>query len=100
MLVLARKVNDVIVIGQNIEIEVLEIRGQTVRIGIKAPREISVVRAELIVQRVFDQQASRSGKYDDRVHAPLLISTAENTSEQCLQQFRERLGHGTLPDIQ
>ena len=99
MLVLARKVNDVIVIGQNIEIEVLEIRGQTVRIGIKAPREIPVVRAELIPQLVFDQETCCSGEYYDPVHEPLLIPTVENTSEQCLHHFCERLGDGRLPDI-
>lgn len=69
MLVLSRKVSDAIVIGQNIELEILEIRGRIVRIGIKAPREIPVVRAELIV----DQEASSSGECDGRMPEPLLF---------------------------
>ena len=47
MLVLARKINERIIIGENIEVEILEIRGGVVRLGIKAPREVSVVRNEL-----------------------------------------------------
>lgn len=47
MLVLSRKQNEKIIIGDNISITVLNIRGNTVRIGIEAPRHISVVRAEL-----------------------------------------------------
>ena len=52
MLVLSRKANESLVIGQNIEVEILEIRGKIVRLGIKAPREISVLRLELCEQRV------------------------------------------------
>jgi len=73
MLVLSRKINDAIVIGQSIELEVLEIRGRIVRIGIKAPRGVPVVRAELIV----DQEASSSGECDGRVREPLLFPTAK-----------------------
>jgi len=44
MLVLSRKINERVMIGENVEVEILEIRGNVVRIGIKAPREVSVVR--------------------------------------------------------
>ena len=47
MLVLSRKKNQSIVIGDNIQIEVLKISGNTVRIGIAAPREVTVLRGEL-----------------------------------------------------
>ena len=48
MLVLSRKPGEKIVIGGNIVLEVLESCGNRVRIGISAPREVSVVRSELI----------------------------------------------------
>lgn len=47
MLVLSRKKNESIVIGENIKIEVLKVSGNTVRIGIQAPRDIKVLRGEL-----------------------------------------------------
>ena len=47
MLVLSRKINEEIVIGDNIKVTVLKLKGNTVRIGIEAPREIRVLRAEL-----------------------------------------------------
>lgn len=48
MLVLARRVGDSIVIGDDIEITVVEVRGDKVKIGIKAPKEITVLRSELL----------------------------------------------------
>lgn len=48
MLVLSRKSNEIIKIGDEIEIKVLEIKGDSVRIGIEAPRTTEIVRGELI----------------------------------------------------
>jgi carbon storage regulator len=50
MLVLARKVGQSIVIGDNIELTVIEVRGEQVRIGVQAPRSIAVHRKELLEQ--------------------------------------------------
>ncbi|MET0614069.1 MAG: carbon storage regulator CsrA [Thermoleophilaceae bacterium] len=50
MLVLTRKSNQSIMIGDNIEISVLAVMGEKVRIGIEAPRSIPVFRREVYVE--------------------------------------------------
>jgi carbon storage regulator len=55
MLVLTRKPEQSIIIGGDIEITVLEVRGEQVRIGIKAPRSVAVHRKE-----VYDQIRNNS----------------------------------------
>jgi carbon storage regulator CsrA len=47
MLVLTRKANQQIQIGANITITILRVKGQTIRVGIDAPRNVGVLRAEL-----------------------------------------------------
>ena len=51
MLVLTRKVDQPIRINDNIEIRVLEIRGNRVRLGIVAPSEVTIVRKEALETR-------------------------------------------------
>tara|TARA_R110002126_G_scaffold211006_1_gene357524 strand:+ start:255 stop:449 length:195 start_codon:yes stop_codon:yes gene_type:complete len=48
MLVLSRKRGEEIIIGDNIRITVVETRGAVVRLGITAPRDVNIVRAELL----------------------------------------------------
>jgi carbon storage regulator len=50
VLVLTRKSNQSIMIGDNIEISVLAIMGEKVRIGIEAPRSVPVFRREVYVE--------------------------------------------------
>ena len=47
MIVLSRKKNECIVINNNINIYVIEIRGDKVRLGVEAPKEVSVHRREV-----------------------------------------------------
>jgi len=50
MLVLTRKTDQSIMIGDEVEITILEVRGEQVRVGIRAPRSVQIHRKE-----VFDQ---------------------------------------------
>lgn len=50
MLALARKVNESIVINDDVEVTILEIKGDQVKIGINAPKSVPIYRKELYVQ--------------------------------------------------
>jgi carbon storage regulator len=65
MLVLSRKKDEKIVIGDNISIMVVEIRGDKVRLGIEAPREISVHRRE-----VYDAIKRKESEETESAPAP------------------------------
>jgi carbon storage regulator len=51
MLVLSRKLNEKILLGDAIVVTVVAIRGNQVRLGIEAPRDVEIVRAELDAER-------------------------------------------------
>lgn len=57
MLVLSRKLNEEIVIGDNITVTVVEIRGDRVRLGFDAPRDVTVHRRE-----IYDDIKRRAGE--------------------------------------
>ncbi len=50
MLALSRKKNEAIIVNNNIEITVLEVKGDQVKIGISAPKEVPIYRKEVYVQ--------------------------------------------------
>lgn len=50
MLVLTRKKNESIVIGDNIEITIVDIQGDQIRIGINAPKNVSIHRKEIYLE--------------------------------------------------
>lgn len=50
MLALARKINESIVINNNIEVTLLEIKGDQVKLGISAPKSIPIYRKEIYLQ--------------------------------------------------
>ena len=62
MLALSRKKNEALIINNNIEITVLEIKGEQVKLGIQAPREVPVYRKEVYVQI---QASNREAKNTD-----------------------------------
>ena len=67
MLVLTRKENESIMIGDNVEVKVLEVKENQVRIGVVAPREITVHRMEvyLAIQRENIEAAKAQTKAED-----------------------------------
>ncbi len=50
MLALSRKKNEAIIINNNVEITILEVKGDQVKLGITAPREVPIYRKEVYLQ--------------------------------------------------
>lgn len=65
MLVINRKRNEKIIIGEDIEITVLEVRGDRVRLGIKAPRDIEVDREEVRLSKRKGQKPNGGAQAGD-----------------------------------
>ena len=58
MLILTRRIGESIIIGDNIVITVLGVKGTQVRVGIEAPRDVSVHREE-IYQRILEESEGK-----------------------------------------
>ena len=54
MLILTRRVGEIVMIGEDVEVTVLGVKGNQVRLGIKAPKDVSVHREE-IFKRIKEQ---------------------------------------------
>ncbi|WP_104086868.1 carbon storage regulator CsrA [Arthrobacter sp. GMC3] len=76
MLVLTRKIGEKIVIGNNITITILEGgRGEGVRIGIDAPRDVSIHRSEVVeAVSASNQEALQATGADDATPEQLIIA--------------------------
>jgi len=55
MLVLSRRESESVVIGGNIVVTVLELRGNIVKLGVRAPAEVKVLREELVEEEELDE---------------------------------------------
>ncbi|WP_286846369.1 MULTISPECIES: carbon storage regulator CsrA [Aminobacterium] len=78
MLVLSRKVGEALVIGDAIEISILEVRGDTVRIGIEAPRNVRVWRKEIWIETAREN-----------IKAAVPMSIGKETEELLRKTLRE-----------
>jgi len=62
MLILTRRVGETLMIGDNVSVTVLGVKGNQVRIGVNAPKDVSIHREE-IYQRILDEkEQENSGK--------------------------------------
>jgi len=59
MLILTRRIGEAVVIGDNVTVSILGVHGNQVRVGVNAPREVSVHREE-IQQRIEAERASKA----------------------------------------
>jgi len=73
MLVLSRKIDEKVLIGDDIEIVIVAVAGDNVRLGIKAPKDVKILRSEVYeeVQKQNMEAASVIRLQDDAVSAKL-----------------------------
>jgi carbon storage regulator len=68
MLVLTRRAGESVMIGDDVVITVLETRGDVIRLGIQAPRDVQVHREE-VYRELQDANRAAASPTDDAVHA-------------------------------
>ncbi len=69
MLVLSRKINESILIGENVHITILETRKGNVRIGIDAPRDIQISRPDKTPKTIPQEVSSQENPRESKQHS-------------------------------
>lgn len=82
MLYLARKEGESIIINNDIELTVVEIRGRTVKLGFKFPPEASILRKELFDKIKEQNIAAASGEADDDAFGVEITLTSPQGKEE------------------
>ncbi|MHB8129447.1 MAG: carbon storage regulator CsrA [Mobilitalea sp.] len=66
MLALSRRINESIIIGNDIEITILEVKGEQVKIGISAPKSVPIYRKEIYLQiKESNKEAAETSASDE-----------------------------------
>lgn len=65
MLALTRKKGEALVLNNNIEVTILEIRGDQVKIGVSAPKEVPIYRKEVYLQIQKENEAAANAEHLD-----------------------------------
>lgn len=82
MLILTRRKGDTILIGDNVVITITNVNGSSVKVGIEAPKEISVIRGELPVHSKTDSMPSNTVKSS---------SVSKSSSKEFLKKIAEKV---------
>jgi carbon storage regulator len=77
MLILTRKTGEKIIIGDDITISVIEVRGDQVRIGVDAPKNVKVYREEVLAAIKAENQAAAASKPEELPNGIFLKSNNE-----------------------
>ena len=76
MLVLTRKPGQKIIINDNIEVTILEVKGDSIRVGIEAPRDITIYRHEIYEEiKNENRRTANQSSLDDVTKALNLLQT-------------------------
>jgi carbon storage regulator len=81
MLVLTRKPGQSIMIGDGVEVQVLSVAGEKVRLGITAPRDVSIFRNE-VYDRIESENAARESAEDDSGTNAVVEDALERLSQR------------------
>jgi carbon storage regulator len=95
MLVLSRKINESIMIGDQIEVIVLDVRDGHVKLGIKAPRDISVHRQEIYVE--IKQENTQASQQNPQALASAARALQGSVSKKIKQAVREETQQASQP---
>ena len=66
MLVLTRKIGERVLIGDDIEVTVLDVKGDSIRLGIQAPRETRIQRAEIVAAVETENRSAAQATAEDQ----------------------------------
>lgn len=95
MLVLTRKKGQKLIINDNIEVTIIETRGESVKIGIKAPREVTIFREEIYEEiKKANEQAQKqnlAADLEELMKMNALKKSAPDTNMNKIQSFTTRL---------
>ncbi len=75
MLILSRKTNEKIIIGEDISITIIEIRGDQVKIGVEAPKSVKVFRQEVYLAIQNENRAAATSTPDMESLSAIILPT-------------------------
>ena len=66
MLILTRRVGEKLIIGEDVTVSILSVKGHQIRVGIEAPRDVQIHREEIYL-RIQEERKNLNGAYSGRL---------------------------------